>query len=69
MSPASLLDKTNMPSRVFTCPATRVKVQHWVDGDEDVPDNEYEAITCQACSRIHLVNRKTGEVLGQQEDR
>ncbi len=40
-----------------------------VDGDEDVPDNEYEAITCQACSRIHLVNRKTGKVLGQQEDR
>ena len=35
---------------------------------EDVSDNaapeDYEAITCIACQQVHLVNPKTGRVLG-----
>jgi hypothetical protein len=31
-------------------------------------ENEYEAIDCPACTRIHLVNRKTGELLGQDDE-
>jgi hypothetical protein len=45
-----------------------MNVQHWLDDDEDVPDNEYEAVTCLACARLHLINRKTGKLLGQQDD-
>jgi hypothetical protein len=50
---------------VFTCPTTGFDVQHELDGDPDISDSEYEAITCLACTALHLVNRKTGRVLGQ----
>jgi hypothetical protein len=61
-------DKRGMPNRLlFTCPITRMKVQHWLDSDENTSVNEYEAITCQACARIHLINRKTGKLLGQED--
>jgi hypothetical protein len=42
-----------MAAFLFTCPRTNLKVQHWLDDDEDVPENEYEAIQCQACARLH----------------
>jgi uncharacterized protein YbaR (Trm112 family) len=57
-----------MPSLLFTCPITRMKVQDWLDSDEDTSANEYEAITCQACARIHFINRKTGKLLGQEDE-
>jgi hypothetical protein len=57
-----------MPTLLFTCPRTQMKVQHWLDDDEDVSDNEYEAVTCQACARLHLINRKTGKLLGKQDE-
>jgi hypothetical protein len=57
-----------MGSRLFICPATRMNVQHWVDDDADVPETEYKAVKCKACSGMHLVNRKTGKLLGQKED-
>jgi NAD-dependent dihydropyrimidine dehydrogenase PreA subunit len=56
-----------MTQFVFTCPATSMKVQHWLDGDQHAPENEYEAVTCKACTRLHLVNRRTGKLLGQEE--
>ena len=54
-----------MANIVFRCPATRFGVQHELDDDPNISDNEYEAITCLACAALHLVNRKTGRVLGQ----
>jgi hypothetical protein len=53
---------------LFRCPATGFNVQHRLDGDPDVSENEYEAIACPACTRIHLVNRKTGKLLGRDDD-
>jgi hypothetical protein len=54
---------------LFTCPSTNLNVQHWRDDDDEgVSDNEYEAVTCMACARLHLINRKTGKVLGQEDD-
>jgi hypothetical protein len=32
-----------MAAFLFTCPRTNLKVQHWLDDDEDVPENEYES--------------------------
>jgi hypothetical protein len=49
-------------------PATGFNVQHQLDDDPDVSENEYEAIACPACTSIHLVNRKTGKLLGQDDD-
>ena len=55
-----------MGNFLFTCPSTKLNVQHWWDEDDAAaPDNEYEAVTCKACARLHLINRKTGKVLGQ----
>ena len=45
-----------------------MNVQHWLDDDQDGPENEYEVITCLACTRLHLVNRKTGKLLGQDDE-
>lgn len=32
----------------------------------DYPDS-YESVTCPACTRIHLVNKTTGRMLGDNE--
>jgi hypothetical protein len=53
-----------MAAWLFTCPRTNLSVQHWFDDDEDVPENEYEAVVCQACAGLHLINWKTGKLLG-----
>jgi hypothetical protein len=50
---------------IFRCPATGFNVQHLVDDDEDVPENEFVAVICPACTKMHLINRKTGKLLGQ----
>jgi hypothetical protein len=52
---------------VFTCAATSMNVQHLLEDDQDVPDNEYEGITFPACTKVHFINRKTGKLLGQDE--
>jgi hypothetical protein len=52
---------------MFTCPETSMMVQHWLGEDDDgVPDNTYEVVPCPACARLHLINRKTGKLLGQE---
>ena len=50
---------------IFRCPETGLNVQHQVDDDPDIAENEYEGIMCPACTKMHLLNRKTGKVLGQ----
>ena len=59
--------EAKMAASLFTCPSTNLMVQHWLDDDEDAPETEYEAITCKACGRLHLINRKSGRLLGQKE--
>ena len=54
-----------MSAFIFTCPTTKLNVQHWSENDEDISENEYEGISCLACSRLHFINRKTGELLGK----
>jgi hypothetical protein len=34
----------------------------------DRPDS-YEAVTCPACTRLHLVNKITGKILGERDKR
>ena len=54
-----------MSAFIFTCPTTKLNVQHWPENDKDISENEYEGITCLACSRLHFINRKTGELLAK----
>ena len=55
------------PLHLSTCPNTSMKVQHWLDDDEDSEETEYEAMTCPACINVHLFNRKTGKLFGEEE--
>lgn len=57
-----------MAAFIFTCPNTDLKVQHWLDEDDDVPENEYEGITCPACTGLHFINRKTRKLFGESEE-
>lgn len=57
-----------MAAFLFKCPNISRKIQHWLDDDEDVPRNEYELIECAACSRLHLTNRKGGDLLGSRHN-
>lgn len=51
---------------VFTCPATKQHVQHWLDDAERRDgDDAYVTVPCQACARLHFLNPKTGNLLGQ----
>jgi hypothetical protein len=57
-----------MESLVFRCTQRRTDVQVWLpeNADPERADN-YEAVTCPACARVHLINRKTGKMLGDKE--
>ena len=57
-----------MSAFIFTCPTTKLNVQHWSENDEDISESEYEGISCLACSRLDFINRKTGELLGKALD-
>lgn len=55
-----------MATFLYRCPNTGLRVQGLVaDDPTERSDESYQAITCLACSRIHLVNPATGKVLGE----
>jgi hypothetical protein len=54
---------------IFKCPRTGMNVQHWL-ADKVAPDHPkcaYESVVCQACSRLHFINRSNGKLLGDQQ--
>jgi hypothetical protein len=56
-----------MATRVFLCPNTGQRVQDWFADSENGGDT-YEGVTCSACGQVHMVNPKTGKVLGADEE-
>jgi hypothetical protein len=57
-----------MATFIFRCPNTGFKVQGWVaDDPTEGETDDYEAMPCTICTRTHLVNPKTGKVLGIDE--
>jgi RNase P subunit RPR2 len=57
-----------MDNLVFRCTKTGSNVQVRLE-ESAVPDRDdsYEAVTCLACGRVHLVNKMTGKTLGNKE--
>lgn len=54
---------------LYRCPNTGLNIQGWVaDDPTERGDETYEAVTCAACSRVHLVNPATRRVLGNDDD-
>jgi hypothetical protein len=49
---------------LFKCPQTGLNVQHWL---EDAPDDPttHKPVVCQACTKLHFINRSTGKLLGE----
>ncbi|MGO9682617.1 MAG: hypothetical protein ACLPTZ_08525 [Beijerinckiaceae bacterium] len=57
-----------MPTFIYRCPNTGYLVQG-ITSDEVSDDDEYYVATfCDLCQRLHLVNPKTGEVLGAKNE-
>jgi hypothetical protein len=52
----------------FHCPNTGFHVQAWIEGDDSEANDLYEAVTCTACQRVHLVNPKSGRVIGNNDE-
>jgi hypothetical protein len=56
-----------MATRLFRCPSTGHRVQGWF-ADNGSVNGDYEGVTCLACRQVHMVNPKTGKVLGVDEE-
>jgi len=58
-----------MPAFIYRCPQTGLKVQGWTaDNSTEDEAERFEAVSCLACTRVHLVNSKTGKVLDADDD-
>ena len=55
---------------LYRCPNTGRTVQGWSADEvtDDNDDNTYQSFEHTFCTRAHLVNLKTGKVLGGEED-
>ena len=53
---------------LYRCPNTGQNVQGWSADELTDDDDTYQSFECTACTRVHLVNLKTGKVLGEEED-
>jgi hypothetical protein len=53
-----------MAAFIYRCPATGYNVQAFVADDPTKGAEAYRSITCTVCGRVHLVNPKTGRVVG-----
>ena len=54
---------------IYRCPNTGLNVQGWIADDPTEGEAEgFEPVTCLVCTRQHLVNPKTGKVLGEDND-
>ena len=56
-----------MATFLYRCPDTGFRVQGYTRGQTSDDDDAYEAVTCIACTRVHLVNPTTGKVMGEEE--
>ncbi len=56
-----------MPDLMYQCPSTGIKLQVWYEIDDDPSvsaDQYFETVVCAECGQTHLVDTKTGKVVG-----
>jgi hypothetical protein len=62
-----LRQDAGMANLIFRCARTGLNVQVWLPDEKPTGQTEYadsyEAVTCPACARVHLVNKTTGKML------
>jgi hypothetical protein len=54
-------------ARSFHLPSHVTKSLHGSE-DDDAPEDQYEGVVCEACSRLHFVNPKTGQLMGEENE-
>ena len=52
----------------LSLPQHRPERAGWSADEVTDDDDTYQSFECMACTRVHLVNMKTGKVLGEDED-
>jgi len=57
-----------MPAFLYRCPHTDKVVQGFVAEELNPESDAYEAVQCVACTRLHLINPKSGRVLGSEDE-
>ena len=65
------IDQTIKPHAAVSLslpPNTGDNVQAWAADDPEDDDLAYIQVTCLACAQAHLVNPKTGKVLGSDDE-
>ena len=57
-----------MGNLIFKCPRTGFNVQ-LAEAPAHDPQYTYETVVCQACAGLHFINRSTGRLLGEKEEK
>lgn len=57
-----------MPPFLYRCPITGYMVQGFIADDPTEDQATFQPVTCTACTRMHLVNPKTGKVIGDNDE-
>lgn len=52
---------------IYRCPSTGLNVQGWIADPPGQDDGTFEPVNCTMCARVHLVNPKSGKVVGAEE--
>jgi hypothetical protein len=55
-----------MGTFVYRCPQMGLMVHGWIA--EPISGEVYEAVTLNACGRVHLINPKTGKILASPKE-
>jgi hypothetical protein len=56
-----------MAAFIYRCPVTGYNVQALAPDDlTKGGEDAFQSVTCTVCGRVHLVNPKTGKVVGDQ---
>jgi hypothetical protein len=53
---------------IYKCPNTGLNVQGFVADDPD-DDRSYQPVACIACRDVHLVNPRTGKLVGEDDSK
>ena len=57
-----------MAAFIYRCPVTGYNVQAFIADDPTKGrEDAFQSVTCTVCGRVHLVNPKTGKVIGDRE--
>jgi hypothetical protein len=55
-----------MAAFIYRCPVTGYNVQALAPDDLTSGEDAFQSVTCTVCGQVHLVNPKTGKVIGDQ---